>query len=237
MRGNITRRGKRSWRIKFDVGYDAATGKRRFHIEAVRGTKAFAQALLAKRLTECGDGELVKPAVVTLGDYAAHWLANIAPAVAAPKTRERYGEHLKNHIGPKLGAIKLQKLDGSTLDAFYQHLRTKGRIDDKGGLAPATVAHIHKLLTQILKSAIKAKRLRRSPMDDVQTKPKATQDEVRALDESELAKLLAHLKGTEFYVPALVAASTGLRRGELLGLRWADIDFDKTTLRVAQVVE
>jgi integrase len=237
MRGNITRRGKSSWRIKFDCGYDASTGKRLTHLETIKGKRADAVALLAKRLTERSDSELVRMTGDTLADYCGHWLLNIAPAITAAKTRERYAEHIRNHIAPALGGIALQKLGGTDIDAFYTHLRTNGRADGGGGLAPATIAHIHKLFAQILKSAVKAKKLRRSPMADVQTTPKARQEEVAALDDAQLAALLAHLRGGPLYVPVLIAACTGLRRGELLALRWCDIDLDKATLRVAQVLE
>jgi integrase len=74
-------------------------------------------------------------------------------------------------------------------------------------------------------------------MDDVQTRPKPKRKKIDVLDESELATLLAHLKGHWLYMPTLLAAYTGMRRGEVLGLRWRDIDFDKGTLQVAQTIE
>ena len=237
MRGNITRRGKSSWRIKFDYGYDAITGKRLTHLETVKGSKADAVNLLSKRLAERGEGNLVRSNADTVGGYAHHWLTNIAPAITSPKTRERYAEHIKTHITPKLGRVPLQKLGATEIDAFYTHLRERGRCDGKGGLASATVAHIHKLLTQILKSAVKLRKIRRSPMEDIQTKPKNQNDEVKALDEQQINALFAAVKGTPLYMPVLVAASTGLRRGELLALRWCDLDLDGATLRVAQVLE
>jgi integrase len=237
MRGNITRRGKSSWRIKFDHGFDLTTGKRLTHFETVRGSKRDAVNLLTKRLAERGEGQLVRPTGDTVAEYARYWLTNIAPGVTANKTRERYAEHLSAHIVPMLGKIALQKLEGTDIDAFYAHLRAKGRRDGKGGLAPATIAHIHKVLTQILKSAVKARKLRRSPMDYVQSKPKVRQDEISILDNKELAVLLSHLRGHWLYMPVLLTAATGLRRGELLALRWSDVDLNAATLRVAQVME
>jgi integrase len=74
-------------------------------------------------------------------------------------------------------------------------------------------------------------------MDDVQTRPKPKRKKIHVLDEAELATLLAHLKGHWLYMPTLLAAYTGMRRGEVLGLRWRDIDFDKGTLQVAQTIE
>jgi integrase len=237
MRGNITRRGKSSWRIKFDVCYDATTGKRKYHVETVRGSKADAVTLLSKRLAERGEGQLVERTTITVAAYAKHWLENIAPAKASARTRERYAELVEKHIAPHLGAVALQKLDGTRIDAFYTKLLTAGRLDGKGGLSPQTVRHIHRLLSQIFASAVKAQKLRHSPMLTVQAAPSVPRPKIEVLTPLELATLLAHLKGRPLYMPVLVAASTGLRRGEVLGLRWSDIDFEKATLQVAQSVE
>ncbi len=85
---------------------------------------------------------------------------------------------------------------------------------------------------------MKARKVARSPIADIETKPKAKRrDKIEVLDEAELAKLLDHLKGHWLYMPTMLAASTGLRRGEVLGLRWRDIDFAKGTLQVTQAVE
>ena len=84
---------------------------------------------------------------------------------------------------------------------------------------------------------MKAKKIVRSPLDDVQTKPKAKRRRIEVLDEAELGALLDHLSGHWLYMPTLLAANTGMRRGEVLGLRWHDVDFTKGTLEVAQAVE
>ena len=89
MRGNITRRGKSSWRIKYDIGTDA-DGKRKIQLETVHGTKSQAQATLAKRLTEFAEGRHVARTVETVESYCRHWIENIAPASRAAITIERY---------------------------------------------------------------------------------------------------------------------------------------------------
>jgi integrase len=237
MRGNITRRGKSSWRLKFDLGTDSVTGKRNTQFVTVRGTKKEAEAELNRRLHQVEEGTFIEKSATTVAEYARHWLAAIAPAKASAKTLERYGEIVELHIVPRLGNIALQKLDGGKIDEFYAHLRTVGRRDGKGGLAAQTVMHIHRLLSQILASAVKARKLRASPMQAVQTTPKVRKEEIQILDDDELAKLLKHLKGRSIYMPVLMAASTGMRRGEVLALRWKDIDLDRATLQIAQVVE
>jgi hypothetical protein len=84
MRGNITKRGKSSYRIKFDVGTDNVTGQRIISYKTVRGTRKQAEIELAKQLSELAEGRYVAPTVETVETYASHWIENIAPASRAP---------------------------------------------------------------------------------------------------------------------------------------------------------
>ena len=110
-RGNITKRGRSSWRIKFDCGTDEE-GRRQYHVETVKGTKADAQAVLAKRLNELAEGRHVNRSGETVESYAMHWLENIAPTDRCAATVERYRTLIRAHIVPGLGEIALQSLDG-----------------------------------------------------------------------------------------------------------------------------
>src|SRR5262245_8993799 len=163
MRGCTIKQGKNSWRIKYDVGADQ-NGKRLVQTETVRGTKKDAEEILAKRLSEFAEGRYVRRNVETVESYAKHWIENIAPASRAPISIERYKTLLRAHIIPGLGAIELQKLDGPAIESFYA---------TRADRAPLTRHHIHALLGQILKSAVKKKKLARSPMADIETKPSA----------------------------------------------------------------
>src|SRR5437016_5698692 len=123
-RGNITRRGERSWRLKFDLGTDPATGERRTEFVTVRGTKREAEVELNRRLSQVDEGSIVERSILTVGQYAKHWIETIAPAKTSAKTRERYAELIDKHIVPHLGRSALQKLDGTRIDEFYAHLRS-----------------------------------------------------------------------------------------------------------------
>ena len=195
--------------------------------QTVHGTRKVAEAALAKRLNELSEGRYVAPTFETVESHARHWLENIASAERSPLTVERYTSIIKAHIIPRLGSIPLQALDGKAIDGFYAHCRKQGRRDG-GGLASGTLQNVHRLLAQLLRSAVKAKKL---------AQPKPKRKKIEVLDEAELATLLANIKGHWLYMPTLLAAYTGMRRGEVLGLRWRDIDFDKGTLRVAQTIE
>jgi integrase len=206
-------------------------------VETVRGTKADAVTVLSKRLAERGENRLIERSAISVAQYARHWLSTIAPVKTSGKTRERYGELIENHLIPNIGMVELQKLDGPQIDIFYATLGKSGRRDGNGGLSPQTVRHIHRLLSLILASAVKAKKLTASPMAAVQTTPKVRRPDIQILNDAELAKLFSHLKGHSLYAPVLLAASTGMRRGEVLALRWEDVNLDKAILGVAQVVE
>lgn len=214
MRGNISRRGKNSWRLKYDVG----TGtERKIAYVTVRGTRKQAEAELAKRLTELAEGRYVARSAQTVETYVRHWLANIAPAKSGPSSLAQYGTMIRNHVLPELGAIELQKLDAAAIDRLYMLCR-------KRGLSPVTVSNLHSVLKRILKSAVRAGKLVCSPMDRIQTEPNAKPREVEVLSEEELRRLLGHLKGHWLYLPTLLAVHTGLRRGEVCGLRWKDVN-------------
>lgn len=234
MRGSVIRRGRTSWRIKFDSKDE--NGEREYHVETVRGTRKDAEQALAKRLNEFAEGRYVAPVVETVQTYAEHWLENIAPAGRQRVTVQRYATLIRAHIAPGLGDVELQALDGTKIDRFYTKLRTVGRRDG-GGLSTMTLHHVHTVLGAILKSAVKARKLARSPLEDIQTKPKPKAKRAEVLNDDEIATLLTSIKGTWLYMPTLLAACTGMRRGEVLGLRWRDIDFSSASLNVAQAVE
>lgn len=237
MSGNITRRGKSSWRLKFDVGRDPSTGKRQTRYETVKGTKKDAEKELTRLLNERNEGTLVEPTKITLGEFARDWLAHTAPATITTKTLERYDDLAEGHIIPALGGHRLQKLTARHIEAFYAKALVSGRRDGKGGLSPATVRHIHAVLRRIIRSAIKKQLLKIDPLQNVENLPRLQTPEIQVLSQDELALLLRNLRGTILFAPALLAAATGMRRGEVLGLRWCDIDFGLRALTVAQTIE
>jgi hypothetical protein len=115
MKGNITRRGERSWRLKFDLGRDSNTGKRLIHLSTVRGTKKEAQAELTRQLAALDAGTLVEPSKSTVGTYLRAWIDTAEALAVSPKTAERYRQLIEQQVIPHLGAHPLQKLRPSLL--------------------------------------------------------------------------------------------------------------------------
>ncbi len=137
---------------------------------------------------------------------------------------------------PHLGAIKLSKLRPIDIQGFYAEALKSGHKQRAGGLSARTVLHYHRILSQALKQAVKWQLLPRNPAGAVDP-PKPEHREMIALDEDQTATLIDRVKGTALYVPVLLAVTTGLRRGEVLALRWCDVDLDRAALAVTRTLE
>lgn len=235
MRGHIRKRGKSSWAVVLDMGRDA-DGKRRQKWHAVSGNRKDAQRELARLLNDINIGAYVEPARMTVSEFLDRWLVDYAKPKVSPKTFERYQEMIDGHIRPALGAYLLPKLASLHIQAFYSRALASGRKDGRGGLSAQSVVHFHRVLHKALAQAVKWQLLARNPVDAVEP-PRAERQEMRALDEHETASLLGHLGENRLYMPTLLAATTGLRRGEILGLRWESVDLTSATLAVVQSLE
>lgn len=234
MKGHIRKRGKGSWSIVLDIGRDV-DGKRRQKWHSVKGSKRDAEREMARLVNELNTGSYVEPSKLTLSKYLDQWLDYVGPRVAA-KTLERYKGIMDSHVKPALGSHTLAKLKPLHIQSFYSDALANGRKNGDGGLSAQTVLHFHRVLHKALDQAVKWQLLLRNPADAVEP-PKAERQQMTALSEAETATLLKTMEGTRLYVPVLIAVTTGLRRGELLALRWSDIDLDKGQLIVARSLE
>jgi Phage integrase, N-terminal SAM-like domain len=156
MKGHIRKRGKNSWRLKFDVGRDEETGKRKTQFHTFRGTKRQAQVKLAELIAAVAQAKYVEPNKITVAEWVRarvdHWEA--AGDISA-RTAERYRELVENQIAPHIGAKLLQKLRTIDIELWHKTLRNSGRADGKGGLAPRTIGHAHRVLGKALRNATK----------------------------------------------------------------------------------
>ena len=223
MRGNITRRGKLSWQIKFDV--PAVDGKRQQRYATVRGTYKDAQKELTKLLNAADEGTLPDPSSATIADYLRTWLNG--PLGLSPKTLERYRELGERQIIPHLGATKLQKLKPEHVQQWDGALIGQG-------LSPRTVGHAHRLLRLMLQCAMKNGTLARN-VATIHAPPKVEEREIEILTAEQIVETMTKLEGHALYPIAALAIATGMRRGELLGLQWGDVD--SATIRVERSVE
>jgi len=235
MKGHIRQRGEKSWAVVLDLGRDAG-GKRRQKWHTVKGTKKDAQRELARLLHELNTGAYVEPTAMTLAVYLDRWLHDYAKSNVSPKTYERYEEIVRLHLKPALGHVQLSKLQPLQIARYYSDALVSGRADGGGGLSARSVLHHHRVLRSALHQAVKWLLLPRNPADAVDP-PRPQNREMKALDEEATATLLRAAASTRLSLPVMLAVTTGLRRGEILGLRWEDIDFQSATLAVRQSIE
>jgi integrase len=234
----VTKRGS-IWYARIETK-DAA-GKRKQKWIALPSTKNEREAKReeARLKTELREERFVEPSRETVGQYLNEWLDGAKPRLSA-RVVVTYTGHIRDHLIPELGGIPLMKLTAPHIRAAHARLLENGRKDGKGGLHPATVRYIHVILKQALKQAVLDHRLLRNPADGVKP-PRATEPEMVILDEKQTMALVeatkALRKSVPLYIPVLLAATTGMRRGEILGLRWKDVDLEAGTVTVNQSLE
>jgi integrase len=233
MRGNITRRGKTSWRLKFDLGRDPATGQRRIRFTTVRGKRQDAERELTRLLGAAHEGGLVDPSKLTIADYVRSWLDG-ADGIS-PKTLERYRQLAEQQIIPHLGAILLQKLRPAHVHDWHATLVRSG---GKGGraLSARTVGHAHRVMHRALARAAALELVSRNVVSAVKP-PRVEAREIEILAGEQMGDVLAKLDGHALHPIVAVALGTGARRGEILALRWVDVDLDSAALRIERSIE
>ena len=233
MRGNITRRGKSSWRLKFDDGADPVSGKRRTRYVTIRGKRQDAERELARLLNDVHNGTLIEPSKITVAECIHSWL-NGAHGLS-PKTVERYRQLAEHQIIPHLGRVQLQKLRPSQVQEWHGTIIREGGKNGRP-LSARTVGHAHRVLHRALQRAVENETLHRNVATLVRP-PKVESQEVEILAADEIGMVLAKLEGHALHPIATLALATGMRRGELLALRWGDVDLGGATIRIERALE
>jgi integrase len=223
--GSVYRRKDGRWVGQYLV-YTAKGPKYRY---LYGKTRAEVAAKLTRALANREGGLTFDTDKVTVAAYLDRWLADSVKGTVRISTYERHEQIVRLHIKPSLGCIGLKKLTPT-------HVRGLYREKLEAGLASATVHKIHSTLHKALSQAVGDGLVPRNAADV--KAPRPTPEEMRPLSEEEARKFLETAKASEDRFEALymLAVSTGLRRGELLGLRWDDVDLERGTLRVGRAL-
>jgi integrase len=234
MRGSLTRRGKTSWRLKYDLEPDA-TGRRQIRYVTLRGTKAQAQEAATKILAEVATGTHVEPSKVTVTDFVRarvdQWEA--AGTISA-RTAQRYRQLVEHQIVPYLGGKTVQKLQPLDLESWHTALRNNGRVRGHGGVSARTVGHVHRILGKALRDAVRNRLVSRNVASE-EPAPKVDREEISIV--RDVSALVTALRGWRLGTVALVALLTGARLSETLALRWSRVDLDKGVIQVRETLE
>jgi integrase len=238
MRGSVIRRGSR-WCVKIDLGADPLTGKRRQKWHSGYQTRAAAEKACRQFLVDLDRGMYADPGRQTVREYLDEWVDAIAPTVR-PSTLHSYRRNLALHVSAHIGAAPLVRLDAGGLNRLYAHLLAEGRRDRPGGLSPRTVRYVHTIVHRALKDAVRWGRLARNVADsaDPPRAQAAPRPGVQSWSAATLADFLRRSSayGDRSYPLWVVLATTGARRGEVLGLRWSDVDLDAGRASIRQTV-
>ena len=201
--GSITRRGKKSWRVKYDLPRNE-TGERRIAYKTVRGTRKEAEKEKRRLMTAIDKGLHVDPSALTVAEYLDGWLDDVAPATVQPKALERYRGLTRNQIKPHLGDKQLQKLRPADVSAWLQALR-------KTSLSVRSILHARGVLVTALAHATAIEIVERNVAAIVKP-PKPVKRKVEILEKDQIVETLAKLEGHSIYPIAALAVGTMSRR-------------------------
>jgi integrase len=216
--GHIRQRSPGSFELRYRVGGKVKTA-------TVRGTKGDAKKRLRELLSAADHGRHVDRSAVTVAAFIDERLALWEVSAL---TRQRYEERagmIKRH----LGSIQLQKLDTIDIERWHGQLRADGA-------GRSTIRLSHQLLARVLDAAQRHKMLHRNAARD-QPAPLAPAGKINLPREDQIGPVLETLRGTEFFAPAALTIYCGLRRGEMLAVRWSDVDLAHGALTVARSLE
>lgn len=220
--GSITQRGDK-YRVCFDYGIDREG--RRVRKYRTFDTKRDATRAFNEHKVKMDKGTQIMPSEYTFAQWLDYWYKDIILPQIEETTAYGYRGMIENYLKPQLGEIRLQKLTARDIQQYYTWLM------DEKELSPNTVIKHHNLLTNTLNAAERQEYITKNPMRAV-SPPKKRQREAKFYTPEQLGTLLDKAVGTRLELPVFICAYLGLRRGELCGLRWSDVDLEHKTITI-----
>ena len=259
-RGTIINRGTKeqpNYSVVIEGTRDPVTGKRRQHWHPGYKLKKEAEQAKTRLLQEIDTGRYVEQSKLNIRVFMDEWLLAIEGTVRH-STWQNYKANVELHVIPDIGGIKVQRLTPANLNALYKKLQAEGKKEpgrkkavkkddqpgngdeknEKKGLSAKTVRNIHVIIHKALDYAV-AHNLVQKNVASLATPPKPArfgENEMKTWEAGELKQFLAAIESNRYYPAYLLAATTGMRRGEVLGLRWEDVDLDRGELSIRQAL-
>jgi integrase len=234
----ITKEASGRYVVVVDV---AAPGEKRRQLRRRFGTYKEARTWLAETRSQIGAGSFVQPQRMTLGDWVDEWLPVLQTQVR-PQTFHSYARNLRLHVIPTLGGKPLQALKPADLTTLYARLLKSGRADYKAGtgLSHRSVAYLSTIVGKCLEAAVRGDLLMSNPARRAEV-PKASStgrrhEGMRTWSQQDLARFLEQTKGHQHRPAWVLLATTGLRRGEVLGLSWTSLDLDAGRMSISRTL-
>jgi integrase len=208
--GHIRVRSPGAFELRYSLGTDPATGKRKIATATIRGSRKDAEKELRRLLHAVDTGDHVDPNNLTVGGWLTQWLTIIRSEIS-PRSHGCYADIVGGHLVPAFGKLPLAKLTPAHIQHVYTEWSTGGRRDGKEGpLAPQSRRLIHRVLSAALNRAVEMQLIARNPAQVLRKRlPKMERGEIVTLTAEQVGTLLAAIRPTPLYWPVLIGLATG----------------------------
>jgi len=208
------------------------TGKKKQKMQRGFNTKKAAQEFLTNLQHQVLTGNYIEPGKITLGEYLDNWMKTYVEVNLKQSTIDGYFNNIERHIKPYFGGIQLQKLRAASIQEFY-NAKLKGVENGSKPLSAKSILYIHRVLSQALKHAVSKQLIPKNVAAEV-SPPKVKKFRGEVYNLNEIRQLLTAASGTFMEVPITLAVMLGLRRGEVLGMSWNQVNFSNKTVTINQ---